>query len=365
MGATIDPAPCPRGSEDVAVRRRKVDGLKIDVFCHILPEEYYRYMVERLPAGAYMQKRVRGVASLYDLGVRFRMMDQHPGYVQVISLAAPPIEAVAPPERSAELARAANDAMAELVGRNPDRFVGFVASLPMNQPEAAVREADRAVQELGATGIQVFTNVNGAPLDRPEYEPLFSRMSQLDLPIWVHPTRAPDQADYPTERRSKYDIWWAFGWPYETSVCMARLVFWGLFDRYPNLKIITHHMGGMVLYFEGRVGWGLDQVGTRTDEEEDVRAKQALRRRPLDYFRMFYADTALFGALPATECGIAFFGPERVLFATDFPFDPEGGSLFLRETIRVVENVSFPTETKQLIFEGNARRLLRLRVPSR
>ncbi|MCL6552237.1 MAG: amidohydrolase, partial [Firmicutes bacterium] len=105
------------------------------------------------------------------------------------------------------------------------------------------------------------------------------------------------------------------------------------------------------------------QVGRRTDEEEDVRAKQALRRRPLDYFRMFYADTALFGALPATECGIAFFGPERVLFATDFPFDPEDGALFLRETIRVVENVSFSPQTKRAIFEGNARRLLRLNLP--
>jgi aminocarboxymuconate-semialdehyde decarboxylase len=336
--------------------------VKIDVFCHVLPQAYYDRMTAQLPSGAYMQKRVRGVGALYDLDLRFRMMDAHPGYVQVISLAAPPVEAVAPPDRSRELARVANDAMAELVGRDPDRFVGFVASLPMNHPEAAVREAERAVRELGATGVQVFTNVNGEPLDRPAYEPLFATMSELDLPVWVHPTRSPDRADYPTETRSKYDIWWTFGWPYETSVCMARLVFWGIFDRYPNLKVLTHHMGGMVPYFEGRVGWGLDQVGRRTDEEEDVRAKAALRRRPLDYFRMFYADTALFGALPATECGIAFFGTERVLFATDFPFDPEGGSLSLRETIRVVENVSFSEDTKRAIFQGNARRLLRLRL---
>ncbi len=338
-------------------------GLHIDVFCHVLPDRYYERMTAQLPSTAYMQKRVRGVRSLYDLDLRFRMMDQHPGYVQVISLAAPPVEAVAPPDRSAELARVANDSMAELVDRYPDRFVGFVASLPMNDPEAAVREAERAVRELGATGVQVFTNVNGAPLDQPAYEPLFAVASQLDLPVWVHPTRPPDHPDYRTESRSKYDIWWAFGWPYETSVFMARMVFWGLFDRYPSLKIITHHMGGMVPYFEGRVGWGLDQVGRRTDEEEDLRAKQALRGRPLDYFRRFYADTALFGALPATECGIAFFGSERVLFATDFPFDPEGGALFLRETIRVVENVSFPPEVKHAIFEGNARRLLRLRLP--
>ncbi len=189
--------------------------LKIDVFCHVLPDRYYGRMVEERDVGAYMQKRVRGVRTLYDLDLRFRLMDRHPGYVQVISLAAPPLEAVAPPERSWELARIANDAMAEWVQRYPDRFVGFVASLPMNQPDAAVQEAERAIRELGATGVQIFTNVNGngAPLDQPQYEPLFARMSQWDLPIWVHPTRPPERADYPTERRSKYDIWWAFGWP--------------------------------------------------------------------------------------------------------------------------------------------------------
>ncbi len=141
--------------------------MRIDVFCHILPEPYYDWMTAQLPSGAYMQKRVRGVQSLYDLDVRFRLMDAYPGYVQVISLAAPPLEAVAPPDRSPELARVANDAMAELVDRFPDRFVGFVASLPMNHPEAAVQEAERAVRQLGATGIQVFTNVNGEPLDQP------------------------------------------------------------------------------------------------------------------------------------------------------------------------------------------------------
>jgi predicted TIM-barrel fold metal-dependent hydrolase len=335
---------------------------KIDVFCHILPRRYYDYLVRHVAGEAYMQKRVRGIPALYDLDARFRLLDAHPDYVQVLSLAAPPLEAVAPPDRSPELARVANDALAELVERYPDRFVGFVASLPMNDPEAAVQEADRAIRELGATGVQIYTNVNGKPLDAPEYLPLFERMSQHDLPIWVHPTRPPDHPDYPTETRSKYDIWWTFGWPYETSVFMARMVFSGLFDRFPNLKILTHHMGGMVPYFEGRVGWGLDQLGTRTDSEEDLRAKEALKKRPLEYFRLFYADTALFGALPATECGIAFFGAERVLFATDFPFDPQGGALYIRETIRVVENVSFSPEAKGAILEGNARRLLRLRL---
>jgi len=280
----------------------------------------------------------------------------------VLSLAAPPIEAMAPPEHAPELARIGNEGLAELVERYSDRFVGFIASLPMNNPDAAVREADYAITQLGATGVQIYTNVNGAPLDRPEYEPLFALLAQHDLPIWVHPSREPEVADYQTESRSKYDIWWTFGWPYETSAFMARMVFWGLFDRYPEIKIITHHMGGMVPYFEGRVGWGLDSLGQRSDDPEDREALGRLRRRPYDYFRMFYADTALFGALPATECGLAFFGSERVLFASDFPFDPHGGALFIGETVRVIENMTASLEDKQRIFEGNARRLLRLRL---
>jgi aminocarboxymuconate-semialdehyde decarboxylase len=114
---------------------------------------------------------------------------------------------------------------------------------------------------------------------------------------------------------------------------MARLVFAGLFDRHPGLKIITHHMGAMAPYFEGRLGPGWDQLGVRTSDQDYGGALRRLRKRPLDYFRMFYADTALFGAYDATVCGLRFFGPAHVLFASDAPFDPERGPMFIRETI--------------------------------
>jgi predicted TIM-barrel fold metal-dependent hydrolase len=175
-------------------------------------------------------------------------------------------------------------------------------------------------------GLQIFTDVQGQPLDSPQFLPVFELAAKRDVPVWLHPTRSPRRADYLTESRSKYDIWWALGWPYETSICMARLVFSGVFDRWPELKILTHHMGGMVPYFEGRVGWGLDQLGTRTDEPEDLVARARLKRRPLEYFRRFYADTALYGSVAAVECGVAFFGAQRVLFGTDFPFDPQHGT---------------------------------------
>src|SRR5207245_4827012 len=219
--------------------------MKIDVFPHILPRRFFDRMLEIAGGNLYMQKRMRAIPVLVDLEERFRIMDRYEGYVQILTLASPPIEALAGPDATPALARLANDGMAELVAKHPDRFPGFVASLPMNNPDAALREIDRAIDGLGATGVQIFSNVNG---------------------------------------------------------------------------------------------------------------------RPLDYFKMFYGDTALFGAQHAMECGLAFFGAERVLFGTDMPFDPEKGPGFIRDTIGAMERMPATPAEKAKIYEGNARRMLRLRL---
>jgi predicted TIM-barrel fold metal-dependent hydrolase len=307
-----------------------------------------------------MQKRMREIPVLTDLDLRFRMMDRHEGYQQVLSAATPPVEALGEPSETPELASLLNDGMAEIAHRHPDRFPAFIASLPLNNPDATVAEIDRAVTTLGARGIQVFSNINGVPLDDPRYAPMFERMAAHDLPMWLHPTRPATFPDYSTEKKSKLEMWWVFGWPYDTSVAMARIVFAGYFDRFPNLKIITHHMGGMVPYFAGRVGPGLDQLGARTEEEDLTVYAKRLTRRPFDYFKMFYGDTALFGAQHAIECGLKFFGADHVLFASDMPFDPEKGPAFIRETIKNLDALDIPDEDRRKIYEGNARRLLRL-----
>lgn len=337
--------------------------MKIDIFPHIYPKRFADRILGASGPALEMAVRFRQIPVLTDLELRFRIMDLFGDYVQVLTLSSPPIEILGTAQQTPELARMANDGMAELVEKFPARFPGFVASIAMNNVDAALKEIDRAIDELGATGIQVFSNVNGRPLDEPEFEPLFARMAALDLPIWLHPARSPKFPDYQTEKRSRYDFWWVFGWPYETTVAMGRLVFAGIFDRHPNLKMISHHLGAMLPYFEGRAGFGLDQLGSRTEDADDAVALSRLRRRPLDYFRMFYGDTALFGALAATECGLAFFGADRLLFGTDMPFDPEKGPGFIRETIRCIEQMRASPEEKAKIYEGNARRLLKLRLP--
>ena len=310
--------------------------------------------------GAYMQKRIREIPVMTDLELRFRMMDLFPEYVQVLSLAAPPIEALAGPDAAPDLARLANDSMAEIAAKHPDRFPGFIASVPMNNPDATLQEIERATRDLRAVGIQIYTNVNGRPLDEPEFAPMFERMAAVNRPIWLHPTRTASFAEYPAEKKSKFELWWAFGWPYETSVAMARIVFAGYFERFQNLRIITHHMGGMIPYFAGRIGPGLDQLGARTDDEDLTVYLRRLSKRPYDYFKMFFADTALFGAQHAVECGLKFFGSDQVVFASDFPFDPEKGTFNIRETIKDIDGLPIADGDRRKIYEGNARRLLNM-----
>jgi len=331
--------------------------MKLDIYNHIFPKKFYDRMLEVAPRGKDIHKRVREIPSIVDLAERFRIMDQFDDYAQVICLPSPPVEAFGLPPLSTSLAQLANDGMAELVRKHPDRFPAFVASLPMNDPEGLLDEARRAIKELGAVGVQVFTNVLGKPLTAPETLPLFDLMAELDLPIWLHPARGADFPDYQQEKRSHYEIWWTFGWPYETSAAMQRLVFSRLFDRLPGIRIVAHHLGAMIPYFEGRVGYGLDQFGARTADEDYEGLRRSMPQRPIEYFRKFWADTAVFGSRAATECGLSFFGVDQVVFASDAPFDPEGGPMYIRETIRVIDSLDITPEARRQIYQGNAERL--------
>ena len=333
--------------------------MKLDCYTHIFPVDFFHRMEEVVENKAPI-KRWLNIPMLYDVDARLRIMDTFGEYQQILTLSAPPIEAMSGPDVTPGLARMANDGMAALVKKYPDRFPAFIASLAMNNPEEASKEVDRAVKELDARGVQIFSNVNGEPLDQEKYWPIFEKMAAYDLPIWLHPARGEDMPDYKTETKSPFEIWWVLGWPYETSVAMARLVFWRIFEKLPNIKIITHHMGAMIPYFDGRVGPGWDQMGARQANEDYAELKAGLTKRPIDYFKMFYADTALFGSDAGTECGLKFFGPDKCLFASDCPFDPEGGPMYIRETIRVLDKLGIPESDRKKLYEDNTRRLLKL-----
>ncbi len=288
-------------------------------------------------------------------------MDRFEDYQQILSIATPPIDVFSPREHALDLARAANDGMAELVQRYPDRFPGFVASLPLMDADAAIGEAHRALGVLGARGIQLFSNINGRPLDRPEYLALFDLMAEYDLPVWLHPFRGADMTDYATETRSQYEIWWTFGWPYETSVAMARLVFAGVFEKHPGIKIIIHHLGAMAPYFEGRIGPGWDQLGARTSDVDfsDVRAAVDANARSTTSACSTATRPSSAPTTPRSAV-CEFFGVDHVLFASDAPFDPEQGPMYIRETIGILDRLPISNDERERIYWRNAVELLKL-----
>jgi predicted TIM-barrel fold metal-dependent hydrolase len=331
----------------------------IDAYNHFFPKRYYDALLET-PAGTKdLGKRVRGIPALSNLDERRRVVGMFEDYAQLLSLGLPAVERLWGPDQAPEMARIGNDGLAEIVARHPDQFVGYSALLPMNVPEAAVREAERVLAN-GANAVQIASNVNGRPLDEPEFWPIFEVIAKSGKPILLHPARTREMPDYPTEKHSKYEICSVLGWPYETGVTLARLVFSGIMDRYPDLKVIAHHLGGVIPYLEGRVGHSWDQLGARTSDEDYASLLKRLKKRPYDYFKDFYGDTAVEGARAATVCGLDFFGAEHVLFASDCPFDKEKGPGYIRSTIAVIESLGLSTADKERVCHGNARRMFGL-----
>ena len=226
--------------------------------------------------------------------------------------------------------------------------------------EAAAKEAERVLSN-GANAIQLHTNVDGAPIDQDQFLPIYEIIEKSGKPILLHPIRTREMADYRSEATSKYEICSVIGWPFETGAALARLVFSGIMDRFPNLKVISHHLGGIIPYFEGRVAHSWDQLGARTSDEDYSILLKKLKKRPFDYFKDFYGDTALAGARAPTICGLSFFGPDRVLFASDCPFDKEEGRGYIRSTMAVMESLELPEEDMKKICHRNAETMFGLR----
>lgn len=328
--------------------------MPIDIYTHFYPQKYLDALSERGQGLGAIAGRMKALPSILDLDTRFRDMDVVEGYRQVIALPNPAVEDVAASDVASDLSRLGNDELAILVDRHPDRFPAFVASISLLDVDSAIVELRRAIDQLGAKGVQIYTNVAGRPLDAPEFAPIFAEMAAHDLPIWLHPIRSAAMTDYRAEPKSRYEMWWCFGWPYETSVAMSRLVFAGVFDRHPNLKIITHHLGGMIPYYDGRLGPGMKVLGNRTPDEEYGGVLSSLKKPHMDYFHMFYADTAMFGGTSGLPSGFKFFGADQVVFATDAPFAP------IRATYDALETLELSPTDRHKILRGNAERLLKL-----
>lgn len=322
--------------------------MRIDVFAHGLPPRFREAVLGEVGDGHDLVNW-RALRRLFDVTERLELMDELGIDVQIVTTPSPPLEVLFEREIACRLAEMANREMAQLVAQHPGRLRG-VATVPLADPEWAVQELRHAVTELGLLGPLIYTHVNGRALDQPGLEPFWDEVEKLGVPVWLHPDKPRSSADYADEDDSRYGLFLVLGWPYETSVAMARLVLSGVIARHPNLDIIVHHGGGMIPFFHRRIEMNY-QTGQRRvpmPEDASVDVKRDLRR--------FYVDTVLQGATSALATSVDFFGPERVLFATDIPFGPDDGLQFARGSIESVEGL--PPSQREVILGENAIKLL-------
>ena len=316
-------------------------GVIIDGFSHFMPKSFAEELYKAHPTD-----ELRELASFEYFGhveERVRVLDKYIIDKQVLTLARPSIWLDLPAEIVPEMTRLANDAVAESARQFPDRFIP-VGSLPVPD-EQSMPEFDRCIDELGMAGIQIFANVDGKNLDEPEFRAFFEKANETKIPVWIHPQLWKEWS-------TEYVLDKIFGWIFDTSLAMSRLVFSGIMEACPDLRLITHHMGAMVPHFSERIK-GFYGAGIFP------RVKFApLSQDLLVYFKRFYADTVLNGSVHAFECGYKFFGPEQIIFATDYPFGPEKGETWIKDTLLQVESTDLPPAEKDQIFGGNLMRLI-------
>ena len=330
--------------------------MRIDAYTHFMPK---RFFDEVLTTGDHRDigKRVREIPSIHDLDVRLKIIDSFPDYAQIISYPMPPLEVMTQkPEQVEEYARIVNAGFAELCAKHPDHFPGFVAQAPPAAPDSGVREAS-APSGIWARWACRSTPTSAASRSTVRVRAVLRRHEPARQAIWLHPARR-QPSRLCRRKKSLYEIWWTFGWSYETAAAMRA---WCSQDarQVSQPEDHRHHFGGIVPMVEGRSGPGWDQRCARTSDEDYVSLRKSMKKRPLDYFKQdFYTDTAVFGSRPATVCGLEFFPREKTVFASDCPFDPEKGTMYIRETLKILDGLDLSKQDRDRIYRGNLEALV-------
>jgi len=243
------------------------------------------------------------------------------------------------PALGARIAAAQNDGMAELVRAHPDRFVGL-ATLPMQDPERAAAELDRAVTELGLRGAEICTHVNGRDLDHPGLRPVYAAAERLAVPLFLHPQNWGDM-----RRLQDYALWNLAGFPLETALAASRLIMGAVFEQFPRLRVILAHGGGYLPYQVGRLDQGY--AARRA-------AKGRLRRRPSEYLANLYWDSLTHNAL-SLRFLLDRVGDGHVVIGSDYPFDM--GDARPVDTVRAL---GLPQDVEEKVLVKNLAGLLGL-----
>ncbi len=296
--------------------------MKIDVHKHIYPETYWNALMrisERIklhndvlrildyfPKRGLLVKAEETIEPMEKLGIG----------AYVLSLSIPNVY-LPDASMSLDLAQIANDAYAETRRRYPDKFY-VLASVPLNFPDLAVQELDRAIGKLGMNGVTLGSNIAGKPLSSPEFFPFYERVNQLKLPIFIHPMSPPE-----TEEKDEYFVTPLVGYIFETTLAVTKMVFTGVFEKFPDIVWILPHLGGAIPYLQGRIDSGYRHY---------AQCRQNISKPPSEYFKEFYYDT-ISANLPALRCALEIVGPEHLVFGTDHPFWPLESISLLNESV--------------------------------
>jgi len=325
--------------------------LVIDFHNHFYPSKYLEelskpggYARVEKDAGGRLLVHYKGdynviVAPHIDLSERLKDMDRCGVERHVLSLTTPCVEREAS-KRGVRLARLANDGFAEICGKYPDRF-SALAALPLQSPEEAAGELERAVRDLGLSGGTLMTNANGKPLDSPELMSIYEKAVKLDVPLFIHPTSPMNSV-----AMAEYRLVPIIGFGVDTSVSVLRMVFSGLFEKLPHLKLIASHLGGVYPYLRGRM-----DIGYKAYPE----CKVKIKKPPSEYLRKVWVDSIIYDndVLLST---LAFLGDRKIVLGSDHPHQIGD----IDQAIDRIRKLGIDEKSKEKILTGNAEKLLKI-----
>ena len=336
----------------------------IDFQAHVFPEEYLDEM-GRINGNVILEPPDphSGMSYFYDRQLKCRIntatfqgrdpdrrvehMDKLCVDIQVLSVPPPGADRFAG-EGAISLARKANDAIASMCKKYPRRLVGLF-TLPTSSIQASLDELERSVNELGLRGFGCYSNLNGRALDSEELFPIYERLAQLELPVYIHPT-----APLATEATG-LDIMpvLIYGWAFDSTVAMTRLVYGRVLERFPEIDFVVADVGGVLAFFAQRA------TNIYTGRTEEIRKRYGLKENPLDSFKRFHVDTADHPS-STLKCVLDFFGPDRLVLGTNYPYGPEEGCLFVKNSLKAIEGIGVKMEESKKILGLNAARVLKI-----
>lgn len=315
----------------------------IDIFSHHITGRVHRFLEKSNVSGNV--KSIHYPTQNANPEARLAVMEKYGVDMQVLTQTTPILVGLGDQD-AAEICRLSNEDNYSLCKAYPRNFVNVCVISLLNM-KSAMDELERCIQEFDCRGVIVSSNQNGKGLDSTDYYPLYEKLVEYDLPIWIHPTH---WESYPlVDSDTGWRMMDTFGWPFDTTQAVWRLILGGVLDRFPTLKVITHHLGAMIPYFSRR-------VETTLEDSYRGQIKHPIR----EYWKNIYGDTAVSGTKAAFACGHAFFGSERMMYGTDYPMGPDDGEDFIRENMAGVEELAIPEEDKKKILGGNAQKILKI-----